>query len=77
MLPRLYLMAGSLLVVGYAICSMAGWEFGNAIRVTPAPPRGAAIVVSAWGWGGRSSTYYGSSSTYRGSSIPSGPTGGK
>ena len=76
MLPRLYLMAGSLLVVGYAVSSMAGWEFGNAIRVTPAPPRGALIVAGS-GWGGRSSTYYGSSSTYRGSSIPSGPTGGK
>ena len=76
MLPRLYLMAGSLLVIGYAVSSMAGWEFGNAIRVTPAPPRGA-LFVAGLGWGGRSSTYYGSSSTYRGSSIPSGPTGGK
>ena len=77
MLPRLYLMAGSLLVFGYAISSMAGWEFGNAIRVNPAPQPGAAIVGSGFGWGSRSSTYYGSSTTYRGSSIPSGPTGGK
>ena len=77
MLPRLYLLAGSLLVFGYAGGEMAGWEYGNPVIVTPAPPRGAAIVAASR-WGSRSSTYYyGSSSTSRGSSIPSGPTGGK
>ena len=76
MLTRLYLMAGSVLVFGYGVSSLAGWEFGKAVVVTPAPPRYAAIAAGS-GWGGRSSTYYGSSSTYRGSSIPSGPTGGK
>ena len=77
MLPRLYLLVGSLLVVGYTVSSLTGWEFVNSIIVTPAPPRGAMIAASGWRWGGRSSTYYYGSSSYRGSPVSSGPTGGK
>ena len=77
MLPRFYLLAGSVLVVGYALASLSGLEFVNPVLVTPAPPRGAVIVASGWGWGGRSSTYNYGSSTYRGSPVSSGPIGGK
>ena len=77
MLPRLYLLAGSLLVFGYAAGELAGWEYGNPVIVTPAPPRGAMIAAAGSRWGGRSSTYYYGSSSYRGSPVSSGPTGGK
>jgi hypothetical protein len=67
MLARVYLILGSILLLGYALVAFEGWEFGSAVLVSAAPPEGAALSSS-----GR----YHSSSHSRGWII-FGPGGGK
>jgi hypothetical protein len=58
MLARVYLVLGSLLVLGYGVVAFEGWEFGNPVRLSPAPPAGAALSSS----GGHSSSSSGTRS---------------
>jgi hypothetical protein len=46
MLARIYYVLGSLLVLGYVVVAFEGWEFGNPVRMSPAPPVGAAVSSS-------------------------------
>src|SRR5262249_55505480 len=43
MLARLYLIAGSLLLGGYALSCWQGWEFGAAEQMASAPAPGTAL----------------------------------
>jgi hypothetical protein len=43
MLARFYIIAGSLLLVGYGVYAWEGWEFGDPVRVSTAPAVGAQL----------------------------------
>lgn len=49
MLARLYAIAGSLMLAGYALSCYEGWEFSNARVLVPAPPPGALLRSSSSG----------------------------
>jgi hypothetical protein len=79
MLNRLYQFLGVVLLAGYGLMSLLGWELDNPVVVRPAPPVGALVGSSSGGWTGRSSTYhsyyYYSSGTRSG--VGGGGSGGK
>lgn len=64
MLEKLYLGAGTAVLLGFAAASFSGWEFRSARHSLPTP--GAAVVASGWfrssGSSGGRSTWYSSSS---------------
>ncbi|MGL4555353.1 MAG: hypothetical protein ACRC33_29650 [Gemmataceae bacterium] len=70
MVPKLYLGAGTAVLVGFAVSAFSGWEFRAAEQGVPTP--GAAVVASSWfrssgSSGGRS--YWYSSSSRSGTSV--------
>jgi hypothetical protein len=71
MFGRIYLILGSLLVMGYGAAAFEGWELGNPVRLAAAPPAGAILRSSS----GRSYWYH--SSPYYDRSPGSGGFGGK
>jgi hypothetical protein len=46
MFERVYIVLGSLLLLGYAVVAWEGWEFGNPVKLRPAPPAGATLSSS-------------------------------
>ena len=47
MLARIYSIAGALLLAGYGLVCWQGWEFGDPVRLSPAPPAGASLQSSS------------------------------
>jgi hypothetical protein len=46
MLERGYIILGAVLLLGYVVVAWEGWEFGNPMRLSPAPPPGATLSSS-------------------------------
>jgi hypothetical protein len=46
MLSRVYLIVGSVLLLGYGVVALEGWEFGNAVRVASVPAIGSSLTSS-------------------------------
>jgi hypothetical protein len=50
MLKRLYQIAGVVLLAGYGLSSLMGWEFGRAVLAREAPGRYAVVSRGWWGY---------------------------
>jgi hypothetical protein len=75
MFARLYLILGSLLLLGYCLVFYEAWELGNPVRLAAAPAVGSSLSSSSGGSGG--GHYSSSSSSGRGVGVGVGGFGGK
>jgi hypothetical protein len=71
MFSRVYLVLGSLVLLGYGLAVFEGWELGNPVRLAAAPAAHSYLRSSSSG----GSWYWISSSDGRSSGV--GGTGGK